>query len=69
MVAHARMFDDDDDDDYSGGVAVAEEEEERPDPNNEYVRQYPNRLFVEETLKEFPEAGVADVEQARVGFT
>lgn len=68
VVAHARMFEDDEDDDeYSGGVAVAEEE--RPDPQNEYVREYPNRLFIEETLKEFPEAGVADVEQARTLFS
>lgn len=61
------MFEDDDDDDYSGGTAVAQEE--RPDPQNEYRREYPNPKFVQETLESFPDAGVADVEQARVLFS
>ncbi len=64
VAPRARLFDDDDDDDDVGGVATRDTEDDTP--REEYRREYPNKLFVQETLEAFPDAGVADVEQARV---
>lgn len=64
LVARNRMFDDDDDDSSSSGGGVGLADRERPEEG--YRREYPNKLFVQETLAAFPDAGIADVEQARV---
>jgi hypothetical protein len=55
------MFGGDDDDDDSG-VATMEREERK----EEYIAQWPNKQYIAETLKQFPDAGIASVEQARV---
>lgn len=43
--------------------------EEDVEEEEEYIREYPNKRYIEETLAEFPDAGVASVEQARVLFS
>lgn len=66
QVNAAQMFDGDGEDDSGGGVATLDAEESSRPSGEEYRREYPNKKFVAETLEAFPEAGVADVEQARV---
>lgn len=66
--AGAFLFDDDED--TSGGVATLDaEDEEAGQRKEEYLREWPNKLFVAETLEAFPDAAVADVEQARALFS
>mmetsp|Transcript_948 Transcript_948/g.2896 ORF Transcript_948/g.2896 Transcript_948/m.2896 type:complete len:272 (-) Transcript_948:843-1658(-) len=67
LVARNRMFDDDDDDSSSSGGGVGLADRERPEEG--YRREYPNKLFVQETLAAFPDAGIADVEQARALYS
>lgn len=66
QVTHAgnSMFGGDDDDDGSG-VATMEREER----TEEYIAQWPNKQYIAETLEQFPDAGIASVEQARVLFS
>ena len=56
------MFGNDDDDDTGSGVATMEREERK----EEYIAQWPNKQYIAETLEQFPDAGIASVEQARV---
>lgn len=69
VVRRSQMFDGDGEDDSGGGVATLDAEESSRPSGEEYRREYPNKKFVAETLEAFPEAGVADVEQARVLFS
>ncbi len=66
MRAGAFLFDDDEE--ASGGVATLDggDDAEGGERKEEYLREWPNKLFVAETLEAFPDAAVADVEQARV---
>jgi rhodanese-related sulfurtransferase len=63
--AGATLFDEDDSSvaTLDGGDDVEGERKE------EYFREWPNKQFIAETLEQFPEAAVADVEQARVLFS
>ena len=65
--AGPRMFDDDEDEGDSA-VATLEGGEGSGAGEEEYRAEYPNKLFVQETLEAFPDAAVATVEQARVSF-
>ena len=66
QITHAgnSMFGADDDDDTGSGVATMEREERK----EEYIAQWPNKQYIAETLEQFPDAGIASVEQARVCF-
>lgn len=64
MTRGARLFDDWDDDDDDSSVATMDGPE--GERQEEYIAQWPNKQFIEETLEQFPEAAVASIEQGRV---